>query len=246
MAFRVERAIAGFLIFGSLAAAETLSVEVRHRHLHGGAEGTLSISADSVAFVEKSKKGKDRVELKFADIQQLALSSESLRILTYEDRKWQLGRDRDYTYDRLPVGFADRVRPLFEHELGRRFVAELDDANLAPLWEVGAKLRHGLGGSEGVLAVGTDRIVYRSKTPGESRNWRFEDIDTIASGGPFDLSVTTIERSGWRHAGPTEFRFQLKEELKESRYNELWRRLNASKTAAAAATIIDPRVDKSR
>ncbi len=243
MAFRVKKAIAGFLIFGSLAAAETQSVEVRHRHLHGGADGTLSISADSVAFVEKSKKGKDRVELKFADIQQLALSSESLRILTYQDRKWQLGRDREFDFDRFPAGFADRVRPVLEHELGRRFVAEMDDANLAPVWEVRVKLRHGLGGSEGVLAIAADRIVYRSKTAGESRNWRFEDIDTITSGGPYDLSVTTIERSGWRHAGPAEFRFQLKEELKESRYNELWRRLNAAKTAAGAS-ITDPRVDK--
>ena len=214
-----------------LAGDQPVSVEVRHRHLRGGAVGTLRVDADSISFVEASKKGKDSREWRFEDIQQLSLSSSELRVLTYEDRKWQLGRDRDYVFDQLPEGFVEQARQVLAQKLGRRFVVELADSGVAATWEAGAKLRHGLGGSEGVLRIGDDRIVYQSKAAGESRSWRFEDIDTISMAGPFDLSVTTIERSGWRHAGPTEFRFQLKEELKEDRYNDLWRRVNGSKTA---------------
>jgi hypothetical protein len=90
------------------------------------------------------------------------------------------------------------------------------------------KLRHGLGGSEGALVVGKDRIVYQSEEPGESRTWRYTDIDSIGAGGLFDLSITTLERSGWRHAGPTEFQFELKRALPENRYNDLWQRINRS------------------
>ena len=51
--------------------------------------------------------------------------------------------------------------------------------------------------------------------------------------GPFDFSVTALERSGPRHAAPTEFRFPLKEPLAESRYNELWRTLEDVKSRTA-------------
>jgi hypothetical protein len=234
MAFRIEKRIAGFLICGAmLVAGQPLSVQVRHRHLHGGSEGTLSIDAGSVSFVE-SRSGKDSREWRFEDIQQLSLSSTELRILTYEDRKWQLGRDRDYVFDRLPEGFAEQARPRLAGKLGRRFVAALADSDWRVLWQVGAKLRHGLGGAEGVLKVGEDRVEFESKAEGESRAWRFVDIDTVSSAGPFDLSITTMERSGWRHAGPTEFRFQLKDEMKEASYNELWRRVSGGGAEFAA------------
>jgi hypothetical protein len=145
--------------------------------------------------------------------------------LTYEDQKWQLGRDRDFVFDRLPEGMTEQVYPLLTRSLDQRFIAELADPDVHALWQAGAKLRHGLGGSQGSLLIGDDRIVYRAKAPGESRTWRLQDIDNIATAGPFDLAVTTLERSDWRHAGPAEFRFELKQPLSEDRYNELWRRI---------------------
>jgi hypothetical protein len=120
---------------------------------------------------------------------------------------------------------AQQVYPLFTRNLKQRFIAELADPDVYALWQAGAKLRHGLGGSQGKLLIGDDRIVYQAKAQGESRTWRFEDIDNIATAGAFDLAITTLERSDWRHAGPTEFRFELKQPLSEDRYNELWRRI---------------------
>jgi hypothetical protein len=55
----------------------------------------------------------------------------------------------------------------------------------------------------------------------------------ILTAGPFDLSITTLERSAWHHGSPTEYHFQLKDELGESRFNDLWRRLNRTKGLAA-------------
>jgi hypothetical protein len=225
MALRIEKRIGAILILAaSMAWAQPFSYTVRHEHLHGGVTGTVRVTADSIAFEEQGKHTAHSREWKFSDIQQLSLSATQLRVLTYEDRKWQLGLDREYVFDRLPEGLVSELYPLFAKTLDQRFVAGLADEGVHPLWQMGAKLR----GTQGTLMVGEDRIVYQTSARGESRTWRFEDIESISTGGLFDFSITTLERSGWRQAGSTEFHFELKEALHEDRYNQLWRRLNES------------------
>jgi hypothetical protein len=217
MALRIEKRVGAILILtAAIAVAQPFSFPVREKHLHGGSGGTLRVSETSISFESR--------EWKYGDIQQLSLSAERLMILTYEDRKWQLGRDREYVFDQLPEGLATQLYPLFTRILDQRFVAALADAEVHPLWKVGAKLR----GAQGMLIVGENTIAFDTKTPGQSRTWRLSDIDSIGTGGLFDLSITTLEKAGWRHAGPSEFHFQLKEALHEERYNDLWRRLNQS------------------
>ena len=93
----------------------------------------------------------------------------------------------------------------------------------APLWELPVKLRRGFGGSEGVLSVSEDLIVYRSRERDESRSWRIQDIESVSSGGPYDLTISTPEKQGLLRSGPTDFRFQLKRPMPEERYQALWR-----------------------
>jgi hypothetical protein len=231
MALRIEKTISAFLILCGVVIAQPFTYEVRHRHLHGGAVGTLRISQDSIAFEEKSKNAKHSREWKYADIQQLSLSPLELRILTYEDRKWQFGRDREYVFDRLPEGLAQQAYGLFHQSLDQRFIAELSDPDGRVLWQTGAKLRRGLSGSDGTLRIGEDRIIFETGAGGESRTWRFTDIDNISTAGSFDLAITTTELSRWLHAGHREFRFQLKQALPENRYNDLWRHIKQSKRA---------------
>jgi len=230
MAFRIETRIGALLMLAATAVlAQPYSYQVRHQHLHGGAIGTLRIGADSITFTEQSNKGKHSREWAYMDIQQVSLSVRELRIITYEDQKWQLGRDRDFVFDRLPEGLEEQVYPLLAQTLDQRFIAELADPDVGALWQTGAKLRRGLGGSQGYLLVGEDRIIYQSKAAEESRTWRLEDVDNIATAGPFDLAITTLERSNWRHAGPTEYRFELKQPLAEDRYNDLWRKIQRAR-----------------
>jgi hypothetical protein len=76
--------------------------------------------------------------------------------------------------------------------------------------------------SQGSIAFGADAIVYPTKTPGESRTWRYSDIGVLSNSGPFEPSVTTLE---------TTFHFQWKQPLPEARYGALWmelQRKNAS------------------
>jgi hypothetical protein len=99
-------------------------------------------------------------------------------------------------------------------------VAALADEPAKPQWQIPAKLVHGLGGSQGVVLVGADRVVYESSRHGESRTWRIEDLENVSSSGEFDLTITTHER---------EFRFQLKHAIGEKRYQELWMRVNRAR-----------------
>src|SRR6266516_7498141 len=97
MAFRIEKRIGALLILSiGLAQAQPVSYEVRHKHTRKGAMGTLSFTDTGVAFDEPGKKSSHSRKWAYTDIEQLTLRDDSLSILTYEDVRWQLGRDRVY------------------------------------------------------------------------------------------------------------------------------------------------------
>jgi hypothetical protein len=230
MEFRTEARVGAVLIAAAcLLGAQT--VDVRHRHARGGGDGELSVSADGMSFTEQGKgRGHSRV-WKYADIQQLELQPDSLRVLTYESRSPGWTGDREYVFDRLPAGFAQKVYLEWRDRLDQRLIAALPDAEVKPIWQLPAKLI-GWRGSGGQLIVGTDRIVYREAKSGQSRTWRYADIENVASAGEFDLSIVSAERHGVWNSNSREFRFQLKQPLPEARYNDLWRRLTAFKQTA--------------
>src|SRR5438270_12048214 len=92
------------MLIGALATAtaQDYTFAVRHRRWHGGTSGTLHISAASIAFEEKVNGANAHpLEWRYEEIQQLTLARNELRILTYEDSNWKLGRDREYIFDHL-------------------------------------------------------------------------------------------------------------------------------------------------
>jgi hypothetical protein len=232
MAFRSKAQISALLILGLSAssfAAEPFAFEVRHRHLRKGAAGALHVSDDQLTFEERGKHKAHSRQWRFDNIQQLTLSSEVLRILTYEDSRLKLGQDREFVFDSLPEDLATKLYPVLSRRLDQRFVAALADDRVNALWEVPAKLRRWNGGSNGAIVVGADQVVYQTDSPEQSRTWRTKDIDMISSSGPFDLTITTFELAGSNYAGHEDFHFALKRPLAEAEYDGLWRRVNQAK-----------------
>lgn len=225
MEFRIEKTISAILMLSFAAWGGPLSVQVRHRHLRKGATGQIEIGESSISFKEAGKSSKHSWEWKYEDIQQLTLSPTELRILSYDDAKWQLGRDREYVFDQLPKDFATQAYSLLRTRLDQRLVAHLGDPDVKPLWQVGAKLLHRLGGSQGTLLFAEDRITYKADR-GDSHTWLYNEIENVSTSGHFDLSIATSERSGWPRGSTTDYHFQLKQVFSEERYNELWRRVN--------------------
>lgn len=217
MAFRTEAKIGvGIVLLAGAAWAQTGAYPVRHTHLRSGAAGELRIDSQSISFVERGKP-KHSMTWKYEDIQELVLGTNTLRIVSYDDNRWQLGRDRVYLFDGLPAKLAADWYPVFRARLDQRFVAALADERVPADWQIPAKLMEGRGGSQGVVLVNADGVVYKSAKPGESRTWRINDLINVSTSDAFDLTITTHER---------DFRFQLKQVLPEARYNELWRRVN--------------------
>ena len=239
MAFRNEaKSVAGLGVFGLLlfnvslpvALAQTHIYEVRHQHWRKGATGTLRISPQGISFEEHGKKTKtDSREWRYEEIQQLTVSPSELRILTYEDSKWKLGRDREYVFDRLPKDLAVEAYPLWTGKLDQRFIAAVPARESAPEWKAGAKLDHGVSGTLGTLMIGREQIVFDAGERGGSRSWRLIDIENVSSSGPLDLTVTTTEKSGLFRGSGRQFHFQLQQPLKEDQYSALWRTVNRSK-----------------
>ncbi len=201
-----------------LLAQEALRYEVRHDHLWKGCSGALTIDARGVSFKSKQHGW----SWAYTDIRRLTIAPGAIRVLTYTDDPWKLGADREYRFEAASGRSFDQAYEVLKHHLDVRLVADLADAGVKPLREVPVKLQGRFAGSEGLLLIGEDRIVYQSDKKEQSRTWRYEDVDNISTSGPYQLTLTTIE-------GAKSFNFQLKQRMEEADYNELWRRLNRRK-----------------
>jgi hypothetical protein len=145
--------------------------------------------------------------------------------VTYKDRKWLLGVDKRFEFF-LPKGKSfEAAYTMLKDKLDRRFVAALADSVPDVLWELPVKLLGTIRGSEGVLQVGPDRIVYKTDRPRQSRTWRYQDLENVSTSDRYQLTLTTYERA-WTHYGSLKgFNFQLKQPLDEKRFDMLWKRL---------------------
>jgi Cu(I)/Ag(I) efflux system membrane protein CusA/SilA len=220
------KALIGFLM-ASFAAGQTF--EARHDHWKGSCSGRLVFDDAGVAFASETKKNHSWRVL-YVDIQQVrAQDSGEFRLLTYQDRKWRLGADREHKLQIADKQFAVHVAPLLEQRLNQRFVAGFATRQVEPLWELPVKHLRRFSGTEGLLVVSADRILYRTGAPGDSRDWRFADIETISTSGPHQLTITTYERARSHYGDRKGFNFRLKEPLGAERYNGLWLRLEKSK-----------------
>jgi hypothetical protein len=219
--------------------AQPFQYEARHEHLRNGGGGTLTIDGKGVSFKEGGKKHDHAWQWDYQDIQQLEIAPKTLRVLTYKDNKWKLGADREYRFDLLSEGTFSGAYDFLKRRLDQRFVAALPDPEVKPLWEIPAKHLLRLGGTEGTLIIGEDAIVYKAGTKDDSRTWRYSDVESVSSSGPFQLTLTTFERARAHYGNLKGFNFQLKEALKEDRYNQLWERVNASKGLKFLATYKD-------
>jgi hypothetical protein len=202
------------MILAATAIGQDLTYPARHAHLRKGGEGTLAISAGGIRWTETGKKANHSQAWKYEDIQRLELAPGALRVLTYEDNQREFGRDRVYLFDHVPKEAAPQIYALLAPKLDQRFVAHIAGPVAGIVYETPARLLHGRYGANGILKVGTSNIVFEGA--GESRAWRYSDIDSVSSSGTFELTFNTIEG---------ENRFQLKQPLERDRYDDLWRRL---------------------
>jgi hypothetical protein len=206
-----------------------LQFEVRHERALKDHPGRVTLDERGVQYQQvltakqqaKVSKGKkppklERARWEYQDIQQLWVSPEKLVIVTYKDRKWLLGIDKEFEFYFTGKGQSfTAAYDFLKKKLDQRFVAAVADPKVEALWEIPAKLLGALEGSDGVLQVGTDRIVYKTDKKGQSRTWRLEDIENVSTSGPFQLTLTTYERAK-THYGSAGLAFSLNPKRREA------------------------------
>lgn len=219
LAFQLTQAVA----VGELGAPYTF--RARHDHFWGGGEGTLSIGPQGLTFQEEDDEDHSR-SWSFSQIQRLTVRSpRRLEILTYEDVKWQLNRDRTYHLELLDSEITPEVVAFLRVRLPAPPVsAVLSPAPAQPWHTVPAKHLHSLGGGcLGRLLFTEEALVFESQQREHSRSWPLETLLDLGRMSAFHLRVEAQEGSSLSR-GRT-YQFQLQEPLPETVYDRLWRRL---------------------
>jgi len=254
---RVICLVLALLLLAGTAAAQQFPVE-HHRSWWWNRGGSLEVTEGGLHFVPRAKEkatasaaadgdavsgDSNAVVLPWEAIQQLELAQKEIRVVTYEDQRWQLGRDRHLRFILLspeddqatpepadlaePADFAGLAQVLRE-ALGLRLVNTLAGGMTDVQWRVPAKRSGVPRGVEGTLAFTGSEVVFESETARESRRWPLEQIDTVASAGPLSLTVTARERAVADQGGYRSFQFQLKQPLQPEQYRKLWQAIETA------------------
>jgi len=206
----------GVLMAAALSASAA-QFPVRHAHVRRGCDGTLTVDEKGVAFA--GPKG-HAWSWKLEEIEELRLAPDGVTLVSYRDNGLLLGRDRQFRF--LGQTPAAELYRLLLPRMEKRLVAEFAEATQGAIWSMAVKHLLRIHGSEGTLAFGEDAVVYRTAVKDDSRTWRYSDLDTISSSGPFQFTIVTYERDRSQYGDRRGFNFVLKEPIKESTYNDLW------------------------
>ncbi len=197
------------MLSGAASSLWAQQFPVHHHHLNGLCAGTLTVEESGIRF--SGPKG-HAWSWPYGEIQQLTLSAGRIHILSYKDSSnWKLGKDVAYTFTgEFPIELLERQ---WSAKLDQRFVAAVTvgQPRGLPTLQLPVKQLGLTKGTQGTLTFAADAVVYA--TPRDPRTWRYSDIQFISSAGPFQLTVTTLEK---------QFNFQLKRSITESTYNQLW------------------------
>jgi hypothetical protein len=223
----------GTVFFGSLnLAAADIRLKVKHDHRIGSCRGEIVFGESAVSF-ETAKKKHARV-WKYADIQQIGLlGPKKLAILTYEDRKMALGKDRIFNFEIFDGEVNEALFTFLEKHVTKPLVSGIIPAGVPVKYSIPVKHLKRWGGTQGTLEITDAFVAYRTSARLDSRIWRYGDISSIGSTGPYQLRLTAMERVNGEHGGEKNFVFDLKERLSEEAYDFIWWKVNGPAISVA-------------
>jgi hypothetical protein len=74
-------------------------------------------------------------------------------------------------------------------------------------------------GTQGMLEIGDEYILYKTAVPKDSRIWRYQDISSVGTTGPYQIRLTSMDRAENESGGERNFVFSLKERLTPEAYD---------------------------
>lgn len=197
------------------AGAEQWHAAAKWRRTLKRAEaGTLLLDANGVEF--QSTRFRRRWE--YVDIHTFDLSERELTLLTYENRRWHEPGERPFRFSLSEPMPAETAAYLTER-VGKPVRNGAPPSTPAAVEEIPAHRRAWSGGSNGMLQLKDDGIDYLTEKEGDSRSWRWADVQTLANPNPFELRVTAYRET---------VEFDLKRPLAREVFERMWDRLYAT------------------
>ena len=211
------------LLLALQANAQDFTYKVQQDRLVGHRDGKLIISDKGIEY-RATKRDKESRSWTYTDIKLLEiLSPTSVRIWTYKDSKLRLGKDQSLTFKIIEGQVDQKVSDFLRERIARPFVTSFTDEGGEPLAEIPVKHARWLSGSEGILKVYPDRLVYESQTSDDSRSWRWTDIRGVGRPDRYRFDVETFEPQ--LGASSRSFNFILKEQMPGKTYDLIWSRV---------------------
>ncbi len=210
-------------IFGLVMAEET-RLAVKHDHLLGSCEGQLIFDETGVQY--DTEEAKHARKWKYQDIQQLGIEPGKVTVLTYKDRLRYLGKDERVTFEVTEGQVNDSLRTFLEGKVTRPLVSSVLPEETLVRYRIPVRHRKAFSGTEGMLEFSDRYVIYRAFDQRDARIWRYDELVSIGSTGPYQLRITAMERTGGEYGGGRNFVFDLKEKLPEQAYDYLWNKIN--------------------
>jgi hypothetical protein len=188
--------------------------------------GELIFSSDAVEFRAAQKEQTSR-KWSYADIQHLdRVSTRELVILTYEDQKWELGRDRQFRFLLTDGEITDELFETIQARLGKPTTDRVVAKEATPVYEVPVKHLHTFGGCEGRLLFTANTAVYKTPHKLDSREWRLDtDVASVWSQDRYHLEIHVYENNRREFSRARVYSFALKQPLDADFYRGLKTRL---------------------
>ena len=229
----MNRRIVAFALFGALALTASWAsaldgppyvLSVKRSHVIGSSSGTLRVTADGIDYDTPAKDEARRWT--YAEIKQLQIQSPTRVVLiTYEDQgRLRLGADRRFDFEVREGRVSPELVAFVLSRTDRPLVtAVLPPLPNAPLFQVPVKHERQGRGSNGMLLMYDDALVYTTEREAEARYWRFKDLFAVLPLDRDRYQVLAYE-GGAGELRP--FTFQLKTALPAAFARALWDRVN--------------------
>ena len=226
------------VLSSTLMLAEDTRLQVKHDHGLRSCRGELVFRDDGVEYVTSHKE--DARTWNYVDIQQLGLKSDKkISVVTYEDRKLQFGKDKIFNFEITEGSIPPALAGMLQTRLTKPLVSAVIPEIPAARYQLPVKHQHALGGCQGDLEIGEQQVVYKTSHRSDSRIWRYEDLSSIGSTGPFQLRLSGMERTNGEHGAEKNFIFDLKRRLDPEIYDFLWGKINLPRINSSWVTHSD-------
>jgi len=209
------------------ASAQSYEISVKHEHTFRDCVGTLVITPERIEY--KTAHKQDARVWRYTDLRQIKIASPtSIELVSYEDQKRMLGRDRAFRFKLLEGEITSEISALLIERATRPVVSSVNPTTEDALaFEAPVKHLHRFGGCIGTLKLYPDRLVYESQDmPSDSRYWRYSDVQNISQSERYRFEIGAFEDN---FGGPKAYNFQLREELPATAYDYVWARVYPSK-----------------